>query len=264
MSDDEKPVEVDRFAGSGDVMDGGFILYRRPDGSHFIEATGGIPDNVEHAPWLLLHVYRRDVPDDIWKEFDWAEPDAVMSFVDGDAADGTDPDPMTRAHLITNIGDYHGWRNIDDYPLTLSLHELRLRWENEDDDKGALEAADESLQGGDYGASEPMGALYNLIVKAEKEGWNMEGMVLEAFRLRRRALGTPPTYQSASGDAEFIAEDLANHLNTKTNDWWRPFRVLVHGPKLEAATVHFDKNKGSGAGSWVARKNDDKTEPETY
>lgn len=36
--------------------------------------------------------------------------------------------PLERAHAYRAIGDYHGWRNLDDYPLTLTRAEVKKRY----------------------------------------------------------------------------------------------------------------------------------------
>lgn len=250
--------EVDRFAGSGDVYQGGFILYRRENGEHFIEATQGIAeDDDNQPPWLLLRVYRHDVPDDVWAEFDWAEKDAVVSFVDGDVNDGTSEDPMTRAHVMENIASYHGWENLNHDPLVISLHELKKRWDDKDDDDDAVEAVDQALSGADWGADE-VGFLYNLLVKAEAAKWNLEAMLLEAMRLRRRAKKS--LYAQREGDAITVANNAVKGLDFADQSWLHGYRVVVYGPRMDAATVTYDTKNNR----WVAKYNDDPAEPEIH
>lgn len=38
-------------------------------------------------------------------------------------------DPMARAHAYSAIGSYHGFANLDSYPLDLTETELNNRWE---------------------------------------------------------------------------------------------------------------------------------------
>jgi hypothetical protein len=38
-------------------------------------------------------------------------------------------DPVERAHAYRDIGSYHGWENLDQYPLRLSRAEVEQRYE---------------------------------------------------------------------------------------------------------------------------------------
>jgi hypothetical protein len=38
---------------------------------------------------------------------------------------------VARAYVYRAIGDYHGWENLDGYPLTLTREEAEKRYEEE-------------------------------------------------------------------------------------------------------------------------------------
>jgi hypothetical protein len=109
----------------------GWGLWKRADGTHYVEYTPGPRKEVKAIyPWTMMVVYRSDVPDDVYKEHDWAAADAS----EADKEEGRSEDVKVRAKaLVYGVGGYHGWDNIDGYPLELSAEELRIRWKISDE-----------------------------------------------------------------------------------------------------------------------------------
>lgn len=108
----------------------GWGLWRREDGTHFIEYTTGPRGEVKAVyPWTTMVVYRFDVPDDVYKEHDWAVEEAS----EADREDGQSEDVRRRAWALYYLGSHHGWENLDAYPLHLSAEELRIRWKITDE-----------------------------------------------------------------------------------------------------------------------------------
>lgn len=105
----------------------GWVLLEQ-DGKYAIEKAQ-VEREGPFYPWSKVHLYRADVPEDVYKEHDWA----AKGLSDDDLADGRDPDPIKRAHTLYWLGENNGWIELDHYPLHLSLSELAKRWEIEDD-----------------------------------------------------------------------------------------------------------------------------------
>lgn len=98
-------------------------VFRQQDGSY----------DLEHAERTgqRWRVYRTDldretVPDwinaaNVAQTFDISGPTALRRM-------WTSSDPRTRAEARSIVGRYYGWRNFDDYPITMTTRELRLRY----------------------------------------------------------------------------------------------------------------------------------------
>ncbi len=66
----------------------------------------------------------------------WAdELDALASFIDADKEElvalFVSDEPKERAEAYRTVGDYHGWDNLDSYPLTLSRAEAEERYKGQ-------------------------------------------------------------------------------------------------------------------------------------
>lgn len=117
---DERPVDFEDTYHEGFH---GWGVWRDEKGQHYLEymrqeKAGAI------LPWTMLLVYRADVPEDVYKEHDWAAEGSHKDEIE----QGRSDDPKTRAWALYYLGDSHGWENIDGYPLRLSAEELRERW----------------------------------------------------------------------------------------------------------------------------------------
>jgi len=77
-------------------------------------------------------VYRVDIPSDVAEAYDWIDW-AQLARYPGTTEDelieqARSRDVSTRARLIELIGDYYGWRSLDDHPMELTGRELEERW----------------------------------------------------------------------------------------------------------------------------------------
>lgn len=62
----------------------------------------------------------------------WVNAKGVASYIGGSPGvlhqRWRHPDPRVRASARLDVAGYHGWRNLDDYPLRLSKRETELRY----------------------------------------------------------------------------------------------------------------------------------------
>lgn len=200
-------LEVHRFAGSGNILEGGYVVFRRADGTHVLEHTYGPEgrDDKEVRPWDEFHVHQMDVPDDVYAELDWVgetDPDRLAA--------GRDKDPSVRAEEIAIVGDEHGWMEIDHQPLMLTGKELRLRWEDEDWDEETAENAKNMVSSGNYDIEAVPAALYDILTLCEQTGNDFDAYVAEARKLRRLTKDTDALRRS---DAELDAGLIRDRLN---------------------------------------------------
>jgi hypothetical protein len=83
-------------------------------------------------------VYRFNVEPDVLKDLDWiASSDTGNWDVIAENAGierhviermAVSNDPLERAQVYRMVGDYHGWENIDSYPVALTREEIEVRW----------------------------------------------------------------------------------------------------------------------------------------
>jgi len=96
-----------------------------------IEYTHGL--DFDGADPAAMVVYQVPVEDDVFGWHDWADIKGIASFVDSTPAElraaGKSLQLMERVWATECIADYHGWVNLDEYPITLSEEELEERWE---------------------------------------------------------------------------------------------------------------------------------------
>lgn len=223
--------EVTRFAGSGDIYEGGYILYKGPDG-YFIEGTDGPDkgDGDDPVPWETFSVYREDLPDDVRAEYDWADWEMIFSENELDPKKCTSDDPIDRAEALEAVVSRHGWYELDQYPLKLSYKELVKRWDDEETDDDASEQAWEATRASPYGVSEPMGLLYDLIVLAEDNKWDLDAMFAKARRLRQKAVNAEHRGDWQEG---VMARELAKLMNQEKGGLsaygWREYVITIRG-----------------------------------
>jgi hypothetical protein len=91
--------------------DNPFAVYLVPDGYN--------PENWQHA--LMSY--------DEWFHDDLASvAESEGSTLAHLREEFCSPDPLARARAYESIGRYHGWENLDSYPLTLSREEVEKRY----------------------------------------------------------------------------------------------------------------------------------------
>jgi hypothetical protein len=115
---------------------GGFVLActggGRSEQTHEIEiAPYGQEEEGEDGP---LTVFRVDIPEgDVWEDQSWAKPRDIarsmgMSERELRALGAAGATPLQKASAIEALAGYHGWHELDQYPLKFSPAELRRRW----------------------------------------------------------------------------------------------------------------------------------------
>lgn len=78
-------------------------------------------------------VYWRDVPDDVWQEFDWVDDLKGLANYTGLDIDelramGTSVKVMDRVQAMEILESYHGGENLDSDPQRLTRSDLKKRW----------------------------------------------------------------------------------------------------------------------------------------
>lgn len=86
----------------------------------------------DEEPERLRKVYRVEVPQDPMDEYDWVDWEAIASYTGQDLDDlarvSQSPDLAGRAGLVEDVASYHGWHELDSYPLEMSTTEIMDRW----------------------------------------------------------------------------------------------------------------------------------------
>ena len=88
----------------------------------------------DDSPRAKVRVWRYDLPDDVFADHDWARKDAAAiarthgQSVNSLIAASTSRDASERQWALDMIAGYHGWDNIDGYPLEISASEMKRRW----------------------------------------------------------------------------------------------------------------------------------------
>jgi hypothetical protein len=123
--------EICNFLGSGDGVDGGYVVFNNKEGEPVLMAWDSFSG--EDDPTEFTRVYTVPVADDTWSEvggtdWDWKQilrsvgPDD-MSVEDLPAL-GRDPNVCARVGIYQLIADYHGWIELDNYPQERTLAQL--------------------------------------------------------------------------------------------------------------------------------------------
>lgn len=227
---------VHTFAGSGNLLEGGYVVLRRADGTHVLEHTYGPEGRGEEyaRPWDLFLVHQMDVPDDVYAELDWADetdPDRLAA--------GRDADPTARAEEIAIVGDTHGWDNIDSYPLHLTGHELRLRWEDESWEGEIAENARNLVSADNYDIEAVPATLYEILTLCDLVGEDFDTYVAQARELRRKTLDADPRKDH---NTHFAATLLRTQLNESRTSVLMPDRMtlILRGKDNETSRLVFD------------------------
>jgi hypothetical protein len=222
---EEQPKQIGTI---GDVnfpeYDGGAVYCRVPElgaqtdiygGDCFIEYVEIPPDDLEFEdPKARWTVYRVDLDPEVPS---WIDLDALAKYSDQDPeeleAAFVSNDPLERAYAYETAASYHGWREFDQYPLSLTCAETEKRYGADlgcySTIKTALEKTiermvDESAATGWSHVSDQLAS------DLEDEGFNPKSIVVEAL----------------FGDAIAVNEDVlvgphwAEVLGYKHNDLW--------------------------------------------
>jgi hypothetical protein len=233
----DRVLGISQFAGSGNLLEGGYVVFRRPDGTCYLEHTYGPArgDEEEPVPWDRYEVHVCDVPDDVYAEFDWVGEKRKARL-----KAGRDKDPAVRAEEVTMIGDEHGWANIDTYPLRLTGQELRERWEDED---WEAEVAD---SGRNYRSSlelKGLGALptvlYELLTFAKKDKLDFDEALATARKLQRSTEDADA--DETEQDVSFVARKIAEALtNAKVSVYSNTPTLLVRADPDQVERIVYD------------------------
>jgi hypothetical protein len=84
---------------------------------------------------LPVLVYRVDLANDaeaFLVDLDWVDWDEIARFTGQDPLVYTAPELktiMARAQAAYDVASVHGWQNLDNYPLELTVGKLRERWD---------------------------------------------------------------------------------------------------------------------------------------
>jgi hypothetical protein len=202
----DRVLEVSRFAGSGNLLEGGYVVFRRPDQTYYLEHTHGPArgDDVDLVPWDLFEVHVCDVPKNVYSEFDWVNEKRKAR-----RKAGVDKDPLVRAEEVALIGDEQDWANLDSYPLRLTGWELRKRWEDEDWEDEVADSGRNyrsNLESKDLDTLPAV--LYELLTLAERNKINFDEALATARKLRRATKDADAREQDVSFVARQIAEAL--------------------------------------------------------
>lgn len=243
---------IHEFAGSGDIFDGGYVVVRQADGRHQIEhiyGPEGIDGEVDPRPWYAYHVHQRDIPEDVYKEFDWVEETDAYALLRG-----RDPDPCVRAEEIAQIGDEHGWANIDEYPLRLTGVELKERWLTPQDSDHhdwprviATETEENLFSSATQSAAEGPSAaalvIYDILTWCDVNEVSFESVVSEAAELRRRTKNADA--EGEQKNADWAAHLIRNQLNTAKPSALMPInaRIIVCVGDDERVELKLDEDE---------------------
>jgi len=222
---DEQPKQIGTV---GDVnfpeYDGGAVYCRVPEsgaqtdiygGDCFIEYVEIPPDDLDFEdPAARWTVYRVDLDPEVP---DWVDLKAVAKYSDQRpeelAAAFVSNDPMERAFAYETVAGYHGWHELDQYPLELTCPEVEERYGV---DLGCYRAMQSALEeeverlADESSAQAWSTAGDQLTSDIEDDGFDPESIVVEAN----------------FGDAKAINGDLlvgprwGEILGVKSNDLW--------------------------------------------
>lgn len=117
------------------IEHGGGFIFKAPGQSPWVEYTYGLTDSDdEEKPDTKVEVYRVDIEtcgERLLSDLRWADLGAVERSCGYDASDNPYGKLRTirqRAMLVEDVAGFYGWHELDQYPLTLTIAELRKRW----------------------------------------------------------------------------------------------------------------------------------------
>lgn len=101
-------------------------------GTESEEAAEGLSEYEPAYSRVPLTLYRVDLPDDVWGDHSWAKVEDIAQSMGADPEElrraGSSPDPRERAYALESIAGHWGWHELDNYPLSMTVSELRKRW----------------------------------------------------------------------------------------------------------------------------------------
>jgi len=110
---------------------GGGPVYEDDDGSSSVEWIEPDEENFDE-PGATWTVYRVELDQEIP---DWIDVQDIANSVGRSwmeiASDFKSPDPMRRAFAYWDVAGYHGWHELDNYPLELGRAEVGARYDND-------------------------------------------------------------------------------------------------------------------------------------
>jgi hypothetical protein len=248
--------EITRFAGNGDILDGGWILYFDEEHSEYVlvHTSGRNKDpegNRGSAPWDSYDVRRVIIPADVYEEYDWAE----RSNDNLSVLNGKSEDAKVRALEVVSIGDYHGWDNLDSYPISLSGKEISERWELDELDVDTREAFGEACgRVTSYDVEEEVALLYAARTTYETNERSFFEDLRDAHRLRTEAQDYIAAEQKQS-DAAWFVDALLTSMNNPANNLNN--HIPLDAKKIDVF-VSFDTGPGVYVtieeGRWVKKE----------
>ena len=91
-----------------------------------------IPNPAKKGAWVNASLLDRPLPCPLGTYSEWWGDDvqAMVACMDHStfAQDMASEDPLLRARAYQTIGQYHGWENLDSYPLMLTRAEVTKRY----------------------------------------------------------------------------------------------------------------------------------------
>lgn len=113
----------------------GGIVYESDHGP-VLEWTYGLPEEIdstdEGVEDVELEVYRVDIEKNVIDDLDWVDWKDVASFIDMPQKElrdhATSDNIMARASVYEAVAGYHGWHELDSYPLQRKYGELDQEW----------------------------------------------------------------------------------------------------------------------------------------
>lgn len=93
-------------------------------------------DDTEQTDRIKVTLYRADLEksgERFLRDLDWVDWSEIASYTGQELSAFTAAaldDLQTRAQVACDVASYHGWANLDGYPLELTLTELIARWKD--------------------------------------------------------------------------------------------------------------------------------------
>lgn len=123
-------VKIGRIGDEDPILYGGGVIFSAPGQSPWLEFFEGLEDQVDDIEEIdpreeVAEVYRVDLEESAADFLSWYD------WVDWKKLGVTPSDlqtPQGRAMAIWTAALHYGWEEFDQYPLTLTIRELKRRW----------------------------------------------------------------------------------------------------------------------------------------
>lgn len=136
--------------GIGDINpvdhDGGYVVKRRfcennmrKEGAYWEHQIEYFQNDSEDGTTGTLYIVI--VPEDVFEEYDWAEPNPIADSIGAEDRDGfkitgarlagklgCSENVKDRVFAVEAIAGYHGWHELDHEPKKITHSDLRKRW----------------------------------------------------------------------------------------------------------------------------------------